>query len=117
MVARLLELSVYTLAILNTSIITVDGLYALSTISLSEATRLVQSAEGLDSAVGHVSSAQILTELLGAEVCVNRQVFVQTVGQKALIFKLCGRPEEGKILSREDIERMGYEFKVLERLA
>lgn len=107
----------YALAILNTSILTVDGLYALRTISLSEAIHLVRSADGIDSAVGHVSTSQILTELLGAEICVNRQVFAQVVGQKALVFKLCGRPEEGKILSREAIERMGYEFKILERLA
>jgi hypothetical protein len=80
MVARLLELPVYALAILNTSIITVDGLYKLSAISLSEAIRLVQSAEGVDSAVGHMSTAQILSELLGTEVCVNRQFFAQAVG-------------------------------------
>lgn len=105
------------LAILNTSILTTDGEYRLRTISLDEALKLVESAEGLDSAVGHASTAQMLTELLGMEVPVNRQLFSQKVGQQALVFKMMGRPEEGKILTRAEIEAMGYELKLLERIA
>lgn len=66
------------------------------------------------SAIGHQSTADILTELLDMPIPMNRILFQQEPGQKAICFKLKGRPEEGKILSREEIEQIGYEFKLLE---
>jgi hypothetical protein len=104
------------LAILNTSILTNDGEYKLESISLEKAIELTH-ATNIDSAVGHESTAQILTELLGVEVPVNRQMFAQEVGQSAIVFKLNGRPPEGKILNREEIEVVGYSFKLLLRKA
>lgn len=101
------------IAILNTTILTVDGDFTLKTISLKEAKELIQNREIL-SAVGHESTAQILTELLETEVPLNRIQFKQQSGQKALCFKLNGRPQEGTILTAEEIEKIGYEFKLLE---
>lgn len=103
------------LALLNTSIITADGEFTLRTITLDDALELVESANGLDSAIGHDSTAQIMSELLRVDVPVNRQMFEQQPGQQALVFKLNGRPPEGAILSREDIEKIGYSFKLLSR--
>ena len=100
------------LAILNTSILTNTGTYELKDISLQEAQRLVQENEIL-SAVGHQSTAEILTTLLDTEIPMNRIQFAQETGQKALVFKLNGRPEEGKILSQEEIEAIGYKFQLL----
>lgn len=105
------------LTLLNTSIFTADGSFTLETITLEHAKSLVDSADTLDSAVGHDSTAQIMTELLGTEVPVNRQMFVQKPGQQALVFKLNGRPPEGKILTVADIEKIGYSFKLLTRYA
>lgn len=102
-----------TIAILNTTILTSDGDFSLKTISLEEAKKLTTEFEIL-SAVGHQSTADILTELIGVQIPVNRIQFKQEPGQLALCFKLNGRPEEGKILSREEIEKIGYEFKLLE---
>ena len=102
------------LAILNTSILTVTGTFELKDITLQEAQQLVQNNEIL-SAVGHQSTADILTTLLGTEVPMNRILFEQETGQKALVFKLLGRPEEGKILSVEEIEQIGYKFQLLIR--
>lgn len=104
----------HPIAILNTSILTADGTYDLDTITLQKAKEMLQGAEIL-SAVGHESTAQILTELLGQEIPMNRIQFEQKLFQKALVFKLNGRPEEGKILSRQEIEDIGYTFKVLYR--
>ncbi|MGB6301151.1 MAG: DUF1874 domain-containing protein [Rivularia sp. (in: cyanobacteria)] len=101
-------------ALLNTSIITNDGDYSLRSISLKEAKEMVQIAE-LDSAIGHQSTADIMSTLLEVEVVVNRQMFSQQIEQKALVFKLNGRPEEGKILSKDEIEDIGYTWKVLAR--
>lgn len=101
------------IAILNTTILTSDGDFSLKTISLKEAKKLIKEKEIL-SAVGHESTSQILTNLLKVDVPVNRIQFKQESGQKALCFKLLGRPEEGKILTLKEIEEIGYEFKILE---
>lgn len=102
------------LAVLNTSIVTADGAYILESITTEQAVQLAAYAE-LDSAVGHDSTAQILTTILGREVPVNRQLFVQAPGQQALVFKLGGRPEPGRELSREELEEIGFSFKLLTR--
>ena len=69
------------------------------------------------SAVGHQSTADILTTLLETEVPMNRIQFAQEKGQKALVFKLNGRPEEGKILTAEEIEAIGYKFQLLTKIS
>lgn len=102
------------LAILNTSILTAAGSYTLQDITVEEAHELVEFNE-LDSAIGHASTAQVITTLLGVDIPVNRQVFTQQPGQKALVFKINGRPEEGKILTAEEIEAIGYKFQLLIR--
>lgn len=106
------------LALLNTSILTTVGDYTLRDITLEDAKNLISNhTDNLDSAIGHSSVAEIMTTLLGVTVSVNRQPLIQEVGQQALVFKLKGRPEEGKILSAEEIEENGYKFQLLERLS
>ena len=106
----------HPLAILNTSIVTVDGDYRLTSITLDDARALVREGP-IDSAVGHESTAALLTTLLGVDIPTNRQLFAQQIGQRALVCKLNGRPPEGKVLSREDLESIGYSFKILERVS
>lgn len=104
------------LAILNTSILTSEGTFTLQSISLDDAKKLIAENENeILSAVGHQSTAEILTCLLGIEIPVNRIQFKQEAGQQALVFKLLGRPPEGKILSKEEVEAIGYKFQLLER--
>lgn len=103
------------LAILNTSILTVDGTFKMESITLEEAKKLVKN-NVLDSAVGHESTANILTTLLEVNIPVNRKNFKQEVGQTALVFKLNGRPLEGQILTKEEIEKIGFSFKKLIRV-
>lgn len=55
--------------------------------------------------------------MLGVPVPYNRQLFAQEVGQKALVFKLNGRPPEGTELSLGLIQEIGYTLKVMTRLA
>ena len=104
------------LAILNTTIATTDGTYEIKSISLDEAKELINKNQGnLDSAVGHQSTADVMTTLLNNEVPMNRQMFLQKPGQVALVFKLNGRPPEGKILTPVEIEEIGYSFKTMTR--
>lgn len=104
------------IALLNTSIITTDGEYILSSISLERAMEILDGTI-IDSAIGHDATAQIMSDLLDVDVPVNRQMFSQKVGQRAIVFKLHGRPQEGKILNCDEIEAIGYDFKVLTRLS
>jgi hypothetical protein len=103
------------IAILNGAIITADGEYSCRTISLEECKKLIQSAPKIISAVGHKATAEIITDLLGIEVTLNRINFHQEAGQQALVFKLNSRPPEGIILSRDEIEAFGYQFQLLSR--
>lgn len=113
------------LALLNTSILTNFGSYSYKPLSLSDAQHIVYDAieptigpdDGILSAVGHESTAAILTDLLEAPIAMNRIQFAQEVGQSAIVFKLKGRAPEGVILSRDEIEAIGYEFGLLTRNA
>lgn len=104
------------LALLNTTIATTDGLFEVRTITLQESQQLAQSNELL-SAIGHSSTAQIMSELLGVDVAENRIQFAQELNQVALVFKLKGRAPEGVILNKEEIEKIGYEFKTMKLIS
>lgn len=105
-----------TVTLLNTSILTEYGEYSYSPITLDVARQIVRDAH-MDSAIGHQATAEILTELLGMPVPVNRVNYSQQIGEQALVFKLRGRPEEGRILNRDEIEAIGYDFGLLTREA
>jgi hypothetical protein len=104
------------IVLLNTSILTDYGTYKYSGISVAEAIKYVGGAKEAVSAIGHQSTADILTELLGLPVKVNRINYRQEIGDIAIVFKLSGRPEEGKILSRSDIEAIGYSFGLMTKI-
>jgi hypothetical protein len=110
----------HQLALLNTSIITAYGAFTYAPMALHDAQVFAQTAHhglGCLSAIGHGSTAAILTELLEIPVAVNRIQFAQETGQDALVFKLKGRAPEGVILSKEEIQEIGFEFGLLTRTA
>ena len=101
--------------LLNAAIMTANGTFRLSNISLEDVKDIL-TEENILSAIGHNATADIMSELVGITIPINRIQAKQEPGQKAIIFKLLKRPEEGKILNREEIEEIGYEFLLLERL-
>lgn len=122
------------ITLLNTSIITAYGSFLYQPLPLDGAIELVQpipcincigngcplcdgrgQIQGFDSAIGHQSTAEILSELLGVSVPVNRQNYIQPPNSNAVVFKLKERAPEGAILSRPQIEKIGYEFGLLTR--
>jgi uncharacterized protein DUF1874 len=107
-----------TLTILNTSILTSYGKYSYEPVSLEQARKLVRAyQEGgwVQSAIGHQSTADLLTMLLEYPVTVNRIEFKQSGNDVALVFKPKERIGEGKVLTREALQAIGYEFGVLVR--
>jgi hypothetical protein len=101
------------ITILNTSIITAHGSYDYKSCSLEQAKELI--AHGYQSAIGHESTAAVISTLLGVEVGMNRIQYQQQPGDTALIFKLKGRAPEGAILTVEEIDEIGYEWGILTR--
>jgi len=108
-------MSTHPLALLNTTIATTDGAYTLRTVTLDEARALVAAHSERVSAIGHEATAQIASALLNVDVPVNRIQFAQAPGQTALCLKMRGRVPEGRVLTVEEMEAIGYEWRVLTR--
>jgi len=102
------------IAILNSPILTSDGTFKMEAISLEGARELLNRHDFV-SAIGHASTADILTELLEIDIPVNRITFIQEPKQMAIVFKMKSRVPEGVILNRNQIEEFGFEFKLLTR--
>lgn len=103
------------IALLNGTIATTDGIYAIRGIEVEQIKALI-AKYGFISAIGHEATAELVSEVLGIKVPYNRIAFTQEVSQKAVVFKLNERPPEGVILDRKAIEEIGFSFKVMERL-
>lgn len=103
------------IAIFNGTVASTNGLYRISDIDITSAKKLIHTY-GFVSAIGHEATAQILTEILGIDIPLNRIQFQQSVTQVAVVFKLNVRPAEGVVLSREEVEKIGYSLKLMERL-
>ena len=71
-------------------------------------------AKGKDviSAVGHASTAQLMTKLLGVEVPVNRTVVTFEDGDEAIVFQLMIRLQEGQVLNEEELQQLLREGKI-----
>ena len=103
------------IAFFNGTVATTNGVYRISDIDIDSAKRLVKEYSHI-SAIGHEATAEIITELLGVKISFNRIQFKQKVTQVAIAFKLNERPIEGVILSKEEILKVGYSLKLMERL-
>ncbi len=110
---------------MNAPIVTAEGTWTYRMIGNAENARVFLAGEtwdgvqGVDpiprlSAVGHASTAEAMTELLGESVEVNRIDFRAEPGDACLIMKLRGRITEGVTLDREQLEEIGYDFAVME---
>lgn len=103
------------IALLNTSILTTYGEYSYQPLSLENA-KLMVTTQGFDSFIGHEATAHVLSELLGVDVPVNRGLYLQQGAMKAIVFKLNGRLDSVRELTRDEIEEMGYTLGILYRI-
>jgi len=101
--------------IFNGTVATTNGVYKISDIDVDNAKMLI-CKNGFISAIGHRSTAEAISDSFNINIPMSRINFKQQVGQKAVVFKLNKRPPEGSILCRDEIERIGYSFKLMERL-
>ena len=103
------------IAVLNGPIATTFGNYTYFPIAIESAKILINAAN-FSSYVGHESTADVISHLLGKSVKYSRKELKQRVGQIALVFRLKKRAPEGIVLTEEEIEKIGYEFGILYRL-
>lgn len=103
------------LYILNALIIPVDFsekysyTVLLRKIDLKEARELVREMNFI-SAIGHESTAKLLSELLEVDIPYNRIAVKFKVGDMGLHFFLKTRIPEGKVLTEEELRQLDYEF-------
>jgi len=62
--------------------------------------------DGFTSAVGHESTAQVITTQLGVQVSVNRTSIKMVPGDVLIVFQLLARLPEGKILSEDELRQI-----------
>ncbi|MBS4538402.1 DUF1874 domain-containing protein [Clostridium sp. D2Q-11] len=103
------------IALFNGTIATTNGTYKISDIGLAEARNMIKD-HGFISAIGHEATAEILSEILEMKVPRNRIEFHQKIGQYAIVLKMKERAPEGKILTRYEMEKIGYNLKLMKRL-
>lgn len=109
------------LTFLNAAIITAHGAFEFQKLLLKEAREIVgefhASNRKISSAIGHAATAELMTRLLKFPVPPNRIDFKQTTEDVALVFQLKKRAPEGVVLTREELEEIGYELGLLTRTA
>jgi len=103
------------ITLLNSPVITAEGLFRYRRISLEEARALV-AGEEIRSAIGHADTAKLVARLLSIGCPTARIGVKQQVGERALVFRLRERPATPGELSLEEVERIGYEWGLLDRV-
>jgi len=76
----------------------------------TETVKQIISEEEVESAVGHESTAKVLSQLLGVEVKTERKEIKLKKGDKLIVFQLLQRLPEGTILSEEELKQLQFKF-------
>lgn len=102
------------ITLLNTPRLTAYGGYYYSVLDLDEVQNMLKENEW-QSAIGHESTAVVMSTLLGIEISANRIEVYQEPDEKFIIFQMNGRIPEGKILTIAEINEIGFTWGLLER--
>jgi len=78
-------------------------------LTIEEAKALIREKKFI-SAVGHTATAELLSKLLDIEIPTNRITVELHPGDEALCFGLRTRVQEGKVLSKEELEKLEYDL-------
>ena len=89
----------------------VDVKLKMKKLNIDEARNIVREHE-IISCVGHESTARFLSEILGINIPVNRVFITLKHDEEMLLTVLKERLPEGKVLSKEEIEKMFNEGKI-----
>jgi hypothetical protein len=84
----------------------------LSLLEVKEIKEMLQN--GFVSIIGHESTAEVLSSLLGIAIPMNRSSIKLQKTDTLIVFQIRARLPEGKILSKEELENLPIEFFVVE---
>jgi hypothetical protein len=106
-----------TIYLLNSLIVPIaetamTAIILMKKANVGEVKRLLE--RGFVSAVGHDSTARLLTQLLGIPIPINRIAITAKAGDVLVHFALRTRLPEGRVLSEEELMKLDYEFVVSE---
>lgn len=104
-----------TMYILNAPVLTDYGIYSFKKLSIEEARKILKENEFV-SAVGHEATARVLSSLLNVEIPTNRIEVRMKKGDRAIVFRLLRRVEEGAVLDEKTLLRIPFDLGLLERL-
>jgi hypothetical protein len=99
--------------LLNTTVIPNDAYGIWESKQISQYDAEWYASQSFISAIGHQSTAEIMSTLLKVDVPVNRISITPEPGDKCLCFKLAQRAPEGVILNRQQIEELGYHWVLM----
>jgi len=77
---------------------------------------LAHLAAGYTSAVGHEATAAALGELLGIPISMNRIEVQMKPGDMAVRMRMRSRVPEGKLLTADELKKIGFDLDLLHRL-
>ena len=100
----------FTLSMIMPDLLDSGVIIKASPISLEEAKALLQ--QGFVSAVGHESTARVLSKLLGTDVPFNRVQIAITGGDVIVSFQFLVRLPEGKVLGDDEVMALYQEGKI-----
>jgi sorbitol-specific phosphotransferase system component IIA len=110
-----------TVYILNALVIPADfEKYSKIKVTIRKATLeevrqlLLQNQNEFVSAIGHESTALLLTQLLGIQIPFNRVTIKVVPGDVLIHFVLRQRVPEGKILSYEELRTLPFDLAISE---
>ena len=80
------------------------ALIRVEEISVSEVKELLK--QGFESAIGHESTAKLLSQILGVEIPVKRVMITLEPNTVLVVFQLLERLSEGKILTESELKEL-----------
>jgi hypothetical protein len=101
--------------LLNTAVLTAFGTYKYRPLEVDEAVGLIRDGAWL-SAIGHASTAAVLSQLVGVEVPLDRRQIVMEPADQAIVFRIRDRLPENVVLDQALLAALPTEFGLLERL-
>ena len=103
------------LYLFSTTIMPNEGTFKNQKVSLEKAGEILQSGDNYHyqgvSALGHQGAADAFNACFPSLNCeVNRVPAIMHPRDEAIALKVLGRLPEGQILTKEELEKVGYDF-------